>query len=231
MLTSEKTNTFHVISIHVLFRHHTFLSIFWPVEITWEVTKSLTTHLACGQGSRLGNWRYVNFILVPASASPAIPLCGCLLHGCYFSPAEEAINQQQTVTVSGMRKKKKHNTIIQKWKKQQTDGKCKRERDKREVRPQNFWAGCDSECVCLCERVVRFDLHLSITLSIIQPDTFIPSSLCICGTLPIFDCERVSVCAAQREHVPWSFSCWEQLGAQRPPQQPPIYCREAKDEK
>lgn len=111
--TSEKTNIqFKLFHIHALFRQLKFLAIFWPVEVKCfnysqlQVNKSLTTHLTRGQGSRVGNWRHANFILDPPSASPATPLCGCLLHGCYLSTAEEAINQHQTVTVSGMRIKK-----------------------------------------------------------------------------------------------------------------------------
>lgn len=94
-----KTNTcIKLFHIHLLFRNLPFLSLFGPADIKcfnysqWQVNKSLTTHATCGGGSRVGAWRYANLIVDPASASPAAPLCGRLLHGCCFSPAEEAIN-------------------------------------------------------------------------------------------------------------------------------------------
>lgn len=95
--------------ICVISWHLEFLSIFWQIDIKWfsysqlQVNKSLSTHPTCGQGCSVGDWRYASFILDPASASPATPLWVCLLHGGYFSAAEETVNQHQIITVSEMR--------------------------------------------------------------------------------------------------------------------------------
>lgn len=103
----NKTNKLFYIC--VISGHLEFLSIFWQVDVKWfsysqvQVNKSLSPHPTCGQGSSVGDWRYASFILDPASASPATPLCVCLLHVGYFPAAEETVNQHQTITVSEMR--------------------------------------------------------------------------------------------------------------------------------